>query len=73
MVSGTILACQATSIPVTNELNRDYATTYWPNPDTSADQLREMFERLVAAERNAGQSRENGTSNPVQSAQAARQ
>lgn len=76
MVSVTNLACHESFIPVTNDLDREYVRSYWPNPDTSAYQLRDMFEKLVIADRVAeeqAQDLKNGTIKPDPSAQAAQQ
>lgn len=63
MVSAAVLVYQETCVLVINELDREYVKAYWPNPDTPASQLHEMFNRLVAADEKTSRPRENGTSN----------
>ena len=38
---------------VTNPLSRDFVSTYWPNPDTPGSKVRNMYDRIAAADTSA--------------------
>ena len=58
---------------VTDHLSRDFVSTYWPNPDTPGSKVRNMYDRIAAADTSAanggtadaGAAKTNGQPNGI--------
>ena len=47
------LPCCWTRDRVSDGLSRDFVSTYWPNPDTPGSKVRNMYDRIAAADTSA--------------------